>query len=136
MNAVPPPFVSAQGAGSASFAERSENPVSRHWAALVEIAEVVAVLAEIEPEPATPDMQNFPALLESADAWRRERAEHGVADLAAVMEPGIAALLSVKDRGADPRAAASALWREFIAARDALLSLVGPNAMSATRSHV
>jgi hypothetical protein len=94
------------------------------WAALADAANVVALLAGIEPERTTPEVRNFPALIRDAEAWRREQAENGVADLAAVMEPGIAALLAVNARGADPKPAAMALWREFVAARSAILALL------------
>jgi hypothetical protein len=43
------------------------------------------------------------------------------------MEPGIAALLGVQARGADPCPAAKALWREFTEARAAVLALLSPN---------
>ena len=97
------------------------------WAALADAAEVVATLAGIEPERPTPEVRNFPALIRDAEAWRREQAENGIADLAAVMEPGLAALLAVNTRGANPRPAAMALWREFTAARSAILSLLPAN---------
>ncbi len=97
------------------------------WAAVADAANVVAMLAGIEPERTTPEVRNFPALIRDAETWRREQAENGVADLAAVMEPGIAALLAVNARGADPKPAAMALWREFIAARSAILSLLPAN---------
>jgi hypothetical protein len=97
------------------------------WAALADAASVVATLAGLEPERTTAEVRNFPALIRDAETWRRERAENGVADLAAVMEPGIAALLAVNARGADPRPAAIALWREFVAARAAVLSLLPPS---------
>jgi hypothetical protein len=97
------------------------------WAALADAASVVATLAGLEPERTTAEVRNFPALIRDAESWRRERAENGVADLAAVMEPGIAALLAVNARGADPRPAAIALWREFVAARAAILSLLPPS---------
>ena len=55
--------------------------------------------------------------------------------MTAMLQPGIAALLGVNARGADPRAAALALWREFIAARAALLALLPPTgAMGPPRS--
>jgi hypothetical protein len=119
MNAVPPSFT---GTARAAFAQGSAT--SMRWAALADAANVVALLAGIEPERPTADVRNFPALIRDAEPWRREHAENGVADLAAVMEPGIAALLAVNARGADPRPAAMALWREFTAARSAILSLL------------
>lgn len=123
MNAVPPSFT----AGSrTSFAQGSANATSMRWAALADAANVVALLAGVEPERPTPELRNFPALIRDTETWRRQQAENGVADLAAVMEPGIAALLAVNARGADPRPAALALWREFTAARSAILSLLPP----------
>ena len=94
------------------------------WAALTDAGNVVALLAGIEPARTTPEARNFPALMRDGDPWRREQADIGIADLAAVMEPGIASLLAVNARGADPRPAAMALWREFVAARAAILSLL------------
>ena len=78
------------------------------WAALTDAGNVVALLAGIEPARTTPEARNFPALIRDGDPWRREQADNGIADLAAVMEPGIA----------------MALWREFVAARAAILSLL------------
>ena len=127
MNAVPPSFTSAPGSARASFAHGSTSATSMRWAALADAANVVAVLAGLEPERTTAEVRNFPALIRDAEAWRRERAENGVADLAAIMEPGIAALLAVNARGADPQPAATALWREFVAARAAILSLLPPS---------
>jgi hypothetical protein len=123
MNALPPSFTAASRTG---FAQGSASATSMRWAALADAANVVALLAGVEPERPTPELRNFPALIRDTEAWRREQAENGVADLAAVMEPGIAALLAVNARGADPRPAARALWREFTAARSAILSLLPP----------
>ncbi len=124
MNAVPPSFTASS---RTSFAQGSASATSMRWAALADAANVVALLAGLEPERATPEVRNFPALIRDAEAWRRDQAENGVSDLAAVMEPGIAALLAVNARGADPKPAAMALWREFIAARSAILSLLPSN---------
>lgn len=126
MNAVPPTFSAAPGPARASFAQSAASATSMRWAALGDAASLVAVLAGLEPERPSAEVRNFPALIRDAEPWRRERAEHGVADLAATMEPGIAALLAVSARGADPRPAALALWREFIAARAAILALLPP----------
>jgi hypothetical protein len=123
MNALPPSFTAASRTG---FAQGSASATSMRWAALADAANVVARLAGVEPERPTPELRNFPALIRDAEPWRREHAENGVADLAAVMEPGIAALLAVNARGADPRPAAMALWREFIGARSAILALLPP----------
>lgn len=96
------------------------------WAALADAANVVAALAGLEPERSTREVRNFPALIRDLETWRRERAENGVADLVAIMEPGIAALLAVNARGADARPAATALWHEFVTARASILALLPP----------
>ena len=127
MNMVPPSFTAAPASGRVSFAQAGASATSMRWAALADAANVVALLAGLEPERTSAEVRNFPALIRDAEAWRRERAENGVADLAAIMEPGLAALLAVNARGADPRPAAMALWREFIAARAAILSLLPPS---------
>jgi hypothetical protein len=120
MNAVPPSFTAAHDPHGQSAA----SATAMRWAALNDAANVIAALAGVEPERPPPADDNFPALLSEAEEWRRERAEYGVADLAAIMEPGIAALLSVTARGADPRPAAQSLWREFVASRAAILALM------------
>lgn len=104
----------------------SASSTSMRWAALGEAGQVVAMLAGLETEHPSREIRNFPALIRDADKWRRDLADQGCADLAAVMEPGIAALLAVNARGADCKPAALALWREFAAARAAMLALLPP----------
>ena len=81
------------------------------------------MLAGVPRDKPSAEIRNFPALLRGAPDQVRLRAEHGIDDLAAVMEPGLAALLAVKARGAEATAPARTLWREFTAARAALLAL-------------
>jgi hypothetical protein len=114
-NFPPPPPSVAPGA------------VSMKWAALQEAGAVVCALAGEEPEKGSADVRNFPAMIRDAGGWRRQFAEKGVEDLAALMEPGISALLAVNARGVDATHAARALWREFLAARAALLAFVPPS---------
>ena len=124
MNAVPPSFTGTTAAARGAFAHSGASATSMRWTALADAANVVATLAGLEPERTTAEVRNFLALVRDAEAWRREQAENGIADLAAVMEPGIAALLALHARGTDSRSAAMALWREFTAARGAILSLL------------
>jgi hypothetical protein len=126
MNAFPPPLP-ARGSARPALGPSVASGTSIKWAALAEAAGVVAVLAGFAPERPGTEMRNFPALIRDADPWRRDRAEAGIADLAAIMEPGLAALLAVRARGADPRPAALALLNEFNAARNALLALLPPS---------
>lgn len=100
------------------------SSTSLRWAALVEAGQVVAMLAGLGAERPGKEIRNFPALIRDAEKWRRDMADNGCVDLAAVMEPGIAALLEINARGADCKPAALALWHEFVAARTAMLALL------------
>jgi hypothetical protein len=134
MNAIPPSIIPAVPTGQ-GFGHAPASPWSLRWAALQDAANVVASLAGLEPEHAAGRVRNFPALIRDAAPWRRELADRGIEDMAAMMEPGIAALLGINARGADPRPAAIALWREFTEARDAVLALLPPvGAMGPPRS--
>ena len=93
------------------------------WVALHNAAGVVAKLAGIENEPMRPESRNFPAIMRDTCGWRRNLAEQGIADLSAIMEPGLTALLSIHSRSANTAPAALALWQEFDAACAALLAL-------------
>ena len=109
----------------------SERPVPRDsgmaasmkWTALHDASGVVAMLAGLGEERPTSAIRNFPARLRDVSSDRRALAVNGIEDLAAFMEPGLAALQAVMARGADTRPAALALWREFQSARAALLEL-------------
>ena len=101
------------------------DPVDATWAALEAAQAAVALLAgQQPPEAADPRMASFPAAIRRTGGWRLRLAEQGLADLAAMMEPGLAALLSVQAHGGDARPPARALLQEFAAARAALLALV------------
>ena len=84
------------------------------------------MLAGLPGDPLAAPTADFPATMQTAGGWRLALAAQGVDDLAAVMEPGLAALLSIHSRGADPGVAAQALWEETEAARSALRALVPP----------
>jgi hypothetical protein len=135
MGTTPPPFSTPgrsgdinpfPGAGRASFGQAAASATSMKWTALHDAAAVVANLAGLEEERPSAEIRNFPAVIRDAPSWRRETAERGIDDLTAIMEPGIAALLAVNARGADAEAPALALWKEFHAARAAILALAPP----------
>jgi len=118
MNAIPSNFpMPADTALAASAA-------SAKWAALQDAASVVAMLAGVGIEPQRQEIRDFTATIGETGGWRLRLAEQGIDDLAAIMQPGIEALLAVHARGADAKAPAIALWREFEAGREALLALV------------
>ncbi len=125
MNAVTPRF-GPRSVGGPVRQTAQASSTSLRWAALSEAGNVVAMLAGHPAERPDNAVRNFPALMRDAEPWRRELADNGCADLAAVMEPGIAALLAINARGSDCKPAAEALWREFTAARGAMLALLPP----------
>jgi hypothetical protein len=107
-----------------AFGQGEASASIMKWAAVHDAAGIVAVLAGLEPERPLGEVRDFPASMHEAPGWRRELADRAIDDMAAVMEPGIAALLGVNARDADPRPAALALWCEFTAARAAVLALL------------
>ena len=120
------------------FGDASASTMGMKWVALHDAAGVVAKLAGLENEPMRPETRNFPALMRDTGGWRRNLADQGIADLFAVMEPGLTALLAIHARGADAAPAALALWQEFDAACAALMALtppvIGLNSAPRTRS--
>jgi hypothetical protein len=132
MNAISPPFTPGAPPRGA-FGQSGGAGSSLKWAALQDAANVVAGLAGLEPERGTPEVRNFPALMRDAAPWCREMAERAIDEMTAVMAPGIAALLGVTAGGANPRAPALALWREFTQARAAVLALLPPTSSRGPR---
>lgn len=102
------------------------SPMAMKWTAVHEAAVAVGELAGVAPEYRTPNIRNFPAIMRDTGGWRQRLAEQGVDDLAAILEPGLAALLALQGSGASAGAAAQALWQEFHTARAALLALIPP----------
>jgi hypothetical protein len=98
------------------------------WMALREAAEAVAQLAGPDVAALAGLHLAFPQGLRQAPKRRQMMIEQAIGDLVAMMEPGVAALLSVHERGGQTEAAARALWQEFVAARGGLLALVPPEA--------
>ena len=96
------------------------------WTAVHEAAAAIGQLAGIAPEYRSPEIRNFPAIMRDTGGWRLRLAEEGVDDLAAILEPGLAALLALQRSGTPAQAAALALWQEFHKARAGLLTLIPP----------
>ncbi len=136
MNAMPPNNIATglPTGGAMPESERSEfghasaSAMSMQWSALHDASGVVAMLAGLTQEPMRPEMRNFPAVMRDTGGWRRNLADQGIADLCAIMEPGLTALLAVHARGANTAPAALALWQEFHVARAALVALTPPPA--------
>lgn len=111
------------GSGRARFGQGAANALSMKWSALHDAAATVALLAGIEAQAMTQKVRAFPVSLRDAPPATRDLAEDGIADIAAILEPGLSALIAAHARGASAQAAAAALWHEFLSARDALMAL-------------
>lgn len=111
-------------ADRAQFGQGRVSPLGMKWSALHEAARAVAAIAGVAAEAMNAEQRAFPVAIRDCRDWRRELAEQGIADLSAIMEAGLTALLSALAGGADPRSAALALWHDFVDARDALLLLM------------
>lgn len=105
----------ALGAPAGSFAER--------WAALHDQALEIGRFAALADEPFTDQLASFPTRVADIGGAMQVMAHQGLEDIDAVLQPGLAALRTISARGQEPTAPALALWREFHAARQALLSL-------------
>lgn len=93
--------------------------LAAQWQALHVQAAELAALARIAPEAAPTPLA---PLIENARDWQRNLAAQGLADIAAMLTPGLAALATLTARGQDTAAPALALWREFHAARSGVLA--------------
>ncbi len=119
MASLPPePILSATAAVPCTPAA-----LAARWETLHRQAAQLGALARIAPET---EYTGFAALAEQAGDGQRELAAHGLADIAAMLEPGLAALATLTARGQDAAAPALALWREFHAARASVLAVLLP----------
>lgn len=128
MNAMSHSFAKSDAlaaAGPMPGSARSSAPaaLSVRWEALQDAGVAVAALAGLGLDKIEARIHGLPARLRDAAEWQQELAEQGIADLSAIMQSGLTALLAVNARGQDPSAAAHRLWLEFTAARDAILML-------------
>lgn len=123
---VRPGSAGLPGSGRPSFGQAATSALAMKWSALHDAAAVVATLAGQAGNGMSNEMRAFPTVMHDAGGWRQVLAGQGIDDLAAIMEPGLAALLAAHARGADTSAPALALWEEFLSARAALLALTPP----------
>ncbi len=128
------PSTAALGGSSANQSRDSRARIIQlKWAALQDAAEAVRALAGLEARHLPDEIRDFPEFIQSAGGWRLDHAARAVDDLAAVMEQGLAALLSARTKGANASIAALALWREFEAATAAIVLLAPPPADTTDR---
>jgi hypothetical protein len=105
-------------------AREAGSTLTRQWAAVQDAAEAVGMMAGLAKEEPSDKCRNFAILIRDVEGWRLELAKNHVADMTAMMQPGLTALLASNARGQDATAAALTLWREFFLARAAVLDLL------------
>ena len=103
---------------------REPAALSVQWDAVHEAAAAVGILAQLGDEAVDDTIRSLPERAVALGGMRLEMVVRGIDDLAAVMQPGLRALLAVTASGEDPTSAAITLWREFHHAREAILRLV------------
>jgi len=86
-------------------------------------AAALALLARLAPEPVEIGGE-LGAVIVRAAPWQRALVAQTAADCAAMMDSGLAALGTLTRRGQDTSAPALVLWREFHAARAAMVSVL------------
>ncbi|TMM48272.1 hypothetical protein [Qipengyuania marisflavi] len=97
--------------------------LASQWDAVHEAAAAVGHLAQLSREDTDYSVQSLPLRAAELGGWHYEMVARGIDDLAAVMQPGLRALLALTADGRDTTAAALTLWREFHIARAAILSI-------------
>lgn len=83
----------------------------------------MAKLARITAEP-TQISPSLSRLIDNAQPWQATLLAQGMEDVAAMLGSGMAALATLSGRGQNTAAPALVLWREFHAARGALLAVL------------
>ncbi len=86
-------------------------------------AAALALLARIAPEPVEIGGE-LGAVIARAAPWQRALVARTLGDCAAMLETGFAALMTLQRRGQDTAAPALVLWREFHAARAAMVAVL------------
>ena len=100
-----------------------EASLSAQWEAVHEAATAVGTLAQLGQEPMDEHIRDLPRRAVSLGGPNLAMVARGVDDLAAVLQPGLRALLDLTGKGHDTTCAALTLWREFHNARAAILTL-------------
>jgi hypothetical protein len=101
------------------------------WSAIHEAAATVGAIAGMDPASIAGEIRRG---LAACPRSRLIAAVEDVHDLADIMRRGVSALLTAHTSGGSPQAAAGALWREFVATRDAMLTRDQGNADARQRA--
>ncbi len=127
MSALPP----EQASTMRRAAKEAAHPIATladRWAEVHRQAAEIAGLAGLAAENDCADAQAFAALVKKCADYQQTLVWQGTEDIAALLQPGLAALRTLTARGQDACVPALALWREFYEARQAILSALHPEA--------
>lgn len=111
-----------RGARTGAILQPAE--LAAQWEAVHEAAGAVAALAQLGAEELDDDLRQLPERAADIGGVQYQLVARGIDDLAAVMQPGLRALLAMTDKGQDTTSAALTLWREFHKAREAIAALL------------
>lgn len=118
MATIPPEPILPNAAASAAPEVLAEALVALHGQAAA-----LAMLAQLAPEPVEIGGE-IGAVIARAHPWQRVLVAQTAADCAAMLDTGLHALGTLVRRGQDPAAPALVLWREFHAARAAMVRVL------------
>ena len=113
---------------AATEATPTVEQLANRWEAVHEAAAAVAGLAQLAREEPVAEVASLPLRAAQQDSRTYALAADAIDDLAAVMQPGLRALLTLTAGGKDTTAAAMTLWREFHMARAAIMRLIPEDA--------
>lgn len=122
MATLPPEMIPPQAA-SLPGGDSAPEVLAEAIVALHGQAAALAMLARLAPEP-TEIGGELGTIIARAHPWQRALVAQTVADCAAMLDSGLAALGTLTRRGQDTAAPALVLWREFHAARAAMVSVL------------
>jgi hypothetical protein len=104
-------------------AEAAPEVLAEALVALHGKAAALALLARLAPEPVEIGGE-LGAVIARAAPWQRALVARTAADCAAMLDSGLSALGTLTRRGQDTTAPALVLWREFHAARAAMVRVL------------
>ena len=122
MATLPPETILPPRDGRAA-SESSPEALAESMVALHGQAAALAMLARLAPEPVEIGGE-LGAVIARAAPWQRALVARTVADCAAMLDSGLAALGTLARRGQDTAAPALVLWREFHAARATMIAVL------------
>lgn len=124
MATLPPETIPpAKAAPRAVDGDGSAEMLADALVALHGQAAALAMLARIASEPVEIGGE-LGAMIARATPWQRKLVAQNVADCAAMLDTGLAALGTLARRGQDTAPPALVLWREFHAARAAMIAVL------------